>query len=139
MKELQQVSWISDMAFKTEVNGHQLILDATEKVGGKDQGPRPKPLMITSLLGCTAMDVISILQKMRVDVKAFRVYADSELTEEHPKHYDSIHLIFEFTGKNLPMDKLKKAVSLSEDRYCGVSYIYKQAIKMSSEIKVIEK
>jgi len=138
MKELQHVSWIGDMAFKTEVNGHQLILDAEEKVGGKDQGPRPKPLMITSLLGCTAMDVISILQKMRVDVKAFRVYADSELTEEHPKHYDKIHLIFEFTGKDLPMDKLKKAVSLSEERYCGVSYIYKQAIKMSSEIKVIE-
>lgn len=138
MKELQQVSWIGDMAFNTEVNGHELILDADEKVGGKDRGPRPKPLMITSLLGCTAMDVISILQKMRVDVKAFRVYADSELTEEHPKHYDSIHLIYEFTGKNLPMEKLKKAVNLSQDRYCGVSYIYKQVINMDYEIKVIE-
>jgi len=137
MKEVQYVSWVDEMAFETEVNGHKIILDADEKVGGKDRGPRPKPLMITSLLGCTAMDVISILRKMRVSVKSFRVYANSELTEEHPKHYASIHLIFEFTGKDLPMDKLKKAVSLSEERYCGVSYIYKQSIKMSSEIKVI--
>ncbi len=136
MKDFQTVTWLEDMAFEGEVNGHKLVLDAEERVGGKDRGPRPKPLMLTSLLGCTAMDVISILKKMRVDVKDFKVHADAELTEEHPKHYKKIHLIYEFTGKDLPMDKLEKAVNLSQDRYCGVSYVYKQVIEMTYEIKV---
>ena len=134
MKEKISVNWIEGMSFETEVNGHKLILDAVHEVGGKDKGPRPKPLMAVSLAGCTAMDVISILKKMRVDVKKFSVSVDSILTEEHPKHYEKMNVIYEFWGKDLPMEKLKKAVSLSEERYCGVSYIYKQVIKMSSEI-----
>jgi len=138
MKETQSVKWIDEMAFEGSVNGHKIILDAEERVGGLDRGPRPKPLMITSLLGCTAMDVISILKKMRVDVKSFSVHADTELTEEHPKHYKKIHLIYEFTGHNLPMEKLEKAVNLSQDRYCGVSFIYNKVIEMSHEIKVID-
>jgi len=136
MKDTQTVTWMEDLAFEGEVNGHKIVLDAEERVGGKDRGPRPKPLMLTSLLGCTGMDVISILKKMRVDVKDFKVHADAELTEEHPKHYKKIHLIYEFTGKDLPMDKLEKAVNLSQDRYCGVSYIYKQVIDLTYEIKV---
>ena len=136
MKDTQTVTWMEDLAFEGEVNGHKIILDAEAHVGGKDRGPRPKPLMLTSLLGCTGMDVISILKKMRVDVKDFKVHADAELTEEHPKHYKKIHLIYEFTGKDLPMDKLEKAVNLSQDRYCGVSYVYKQVIELTHEIKV---
>ena len=136
MKDFQTVTWMEDLAFEGEVNGHKIILDAEDHVGGKDRGPRPKPLMLTSLIGCTGMDVISILKKMRVDVKDFKVHAEAELTEEHPKHYKKIHLIYEFTGKDLPMDKLEKAVNLSQERYCGVSYIYKQVIELTHEIKV---
>jgi putative redox protein len=136
MKETQTVTWMEDLAFEGEVNGHKIILDAEDRVGGKDRGPRPKPLMLTSLIGCTGMDVISILQKMRVDVKDFKVHAHAELTEEHPKHYSKIHLVYEFTGKDLPMDKLEKAVNLSQDRYCGVSYLYKKILDLTFEIKV---
>jgi putative redox protein len=132
------VDWTEDMSFKSEVNGHEIIIDADETVGGKDRGPRPKPLMLLSLAGCTGMDVISILKKMRVEVEKFRVTSDANNTEEHPKHFDEIKVIYEFWGKNLPMDKLEKAVNLSEDRYCGVSHVYKQAIKMTSEIIVHE-
>ena len=138
MKEKLSVNWVDGMAFETEVNGHKFMIDAVPEVGGQDRGPRPKPLMAVSLIGCTAMDVISILKKMRVDVKKFSVSVDSILTEEHPKHYEKMHVIYEFWGKDLPMEKLKKAVSLSEERYCGVSYIYKQVIKISSEILVHE-
>lgn len=127
---------MEDLAFETEVNGHHLVLDAEAKVGGKDRGPRPKPLMMVSLAGCTGMDVISILKKMRVDVKKFDVRVESELTEEHPKHYIKAHLVYEFWGKDLPMDKLEKAVNLSQDRYCGVSYVYKKAMELTYEIQV---
>ena len=104
----------------------------------KDRGPRPKPFMLLSLGGCTGIDVISILKKMRVDVDEFNVRVEGELTEEHPKHFVKIHVVYEFTGKDLPMDKLKKAVELSEERYCGVSAVYKKVIEMTSEIKVIK-
>lgn len=84
------------------------------------------------------MDVISILKKMRVEVDNFRVLVSGDLTDEHPKHFYKMHVIYEFTGKDLPMDKLEKAVNLSEERYCGVSVSYKKVMELTSEIKVIE-
>ncbi|MCD6332122.1 MAG: OsmC family protein [Bacteroidales bacterium] len=136
-KETIDVAWNDKMSFKTVLNGHELIIDAEDQVGGEDRGPRPKPLMLVSLAGCTGMDVVSILQKMRVTFDDFHVKIESELTDEHPKYYNKIHVIYEFTGRDLPMDKIKKAVSLSEDRYCGVSAVYKKAIQLTSEIRVI--
>jgi putative redox protein len=138
MKDGIKVSWLEDLAFETELNGHKIILDAEENVGGKDRGPRPKPLMMVSLAGCTGMDVISILKKMRVDVKKFDVSVEAEVTEEHPKHYTKMHLVYEFWGKDLPMDKLEKAVVLSQDRYCGVSYSYRKVMELTYEIRVHE-
>jgi putative redox protein len=84
------------------------------------------------------MDVISILKKMRVEVEKFNVRVEGDLTEEHPKQFYKMHVVFEFTGKNLPIDKLRKAVKLSEDRYCGVSAVYKKIMGLTSEIKVFE-
>ncbi len=137
-KERINVEWIENMAFKTVVNGHEFVIDAVEKVGGEDRGPRPKPLMMASLAGCTGMDVISILKKMRVEPDYFNVVVEGELTEEHPKHFYKMHVIYEFKGENLPMEKLKKAISLSEDRYCGVSATYKQAMELTSEIRILD-
>ncbi|MFO7880512.1 MAG: OsmC family protein [Bacteroidales bacterium] len=134
------IDWTEDMSFKSEVNGHEIIIDAGEAVGGKDRGPRPKPLMLLALAGCTGMDVISILKKMRVELDDFRVSVDANNTEEHPKHYNDIKVIYEFRGKDLEKsrDKIEKAVNLSEERYCGVSHIYKQAVELSNEIIIHE-
>jgi putative redox protein len=136
MKEKINVSWNEKMNFTAEVNGHKIIIDADAAVGGEDKGPRPKPFMLVALGGCTGMDVISILQKMRVNVDNFNVKVEGNLTEEHPKHFNKMHIIYEFWGKNLPMDKLEKAVSLSEERYCGVSESYRKTMELSSEIIV---
>lgn len=136
--EIVTAKWLNNMAFEAETNGHKSILDAEPEVGGENRGPSPKPFMLVALGGCTAMDVISILKKMRVEVKKFNVYVEGDLTEEHPKQYRKIHVIYEFTGKNLPIDKLKKAVELSEDQYCGVSAVYKKVMELTSEIKIIE-
>ena len=137
-KEQVKISWKDKMAFSAEVNGHEIMLDAAEKVGGENRGPRPKPLMLVALAGCTGMDVVSILKKMRVEVEDFNVSVEGDLTEEHPKQFSKMHVIYEFKGKDLPMDKLEKAVSLSEERYCGVSATYRQAMEITSEIKVSE-
>ncbi len=137
-KEIVTAKWLNNMAFEAEANGHKIVLDAEPEVGGESRGSPPKPLMLAALGGCTAMDVISILQKMRVKVEKFNVHVEGELTEEHPKQFYKMHVVYEFTGKNLPMDKLKKAVELSEERYCGVTAVYKKVMELTSEIKVIE-
>lgn len=126
------------MAFETEINGHKLVIDAVPEVGGENRGPRPKPFMLAALGGCTGMDVISILNKMRVEVDSFNVKVEGDLTEEYPKHFYKMHVIYEFTGKDLPLEKLQKAVSLSEERYCGVSAVYKKALELTSEIIIKE-
>lgn len=131
-----KISWRDGMTFDAEMNGHKLIIDADEQVGGRDLGPRPKPFMLMALAGCTGMDVVSILKKMRVELTNFDVSVDGELTDEHPKHYKSMKVVYEFWGKDLPMAKLEKAISLSEDRYCGVSATYKKTMELSSEIIV---
>jgi len=136
MKNSISLKWIDELAFETELNGHKLVVDAEENVGGKDRGPRPKPLLLVSLGGCTAMDAISILKKMRVQVRDFSVEVEGTLTEEHPKHYTDIHIVYKFWGKDLPMDKLEKAVNLSQERYCGVSYSLKKALRLTFEIVV---
>jgi putative redox protein len=136
MKDSINVSWMGDMCFAAEVNGHRLIMDARADMGGSDRGPRPKPLMMVSLAGCTGMDVASLLKKMKINVESFTLKVEGELTENHPKHFISMHVIYEFTGKDLPMDKLKRAVELSQETYCGVSAAYKKAMKISYEIKV---
>jgi putative redox protein len=135
-KESINIDWLGNMAFTAQVNGHEIILDATDAVGGENRGPRPKPLMMVALAGCTGMDVVSILKKMRVEVEGFSVRVEGDLTEEHPKHFTAMHIIYEFTGKDLPMEKLQKAVSLSEERYCGVSVTYRKAMNITTEIRV---
>ncbi len=138
MKNKVDVTWTQEMSFDAHVNGHTITIDADEKVGGKDRGPRPKPLTLVSLAGCTGMDVISILTKMRVKPDSFRVEVEGELTEEHPKYYHHIKVYFIFKGKDLPMDKLKKAVNLSETRYCGVTAMLEKVAKMETEIIIEE-
>ena len=124
------------MAFEAEIDGFKIVLDADEAVGGENRGPRPKGLTLVSLAGCTGMDVISILKKMRVVPKYFNVEVEGELTDEHPKYYHHIHLRYIFRGENLPMAKLEKAVILSQDRYCGVSAMLLKSSKLTHEIIV---
>lgn len=136
MKTSIDMNWIGGMAFETEMNGHKIIVDADDKVGGQNKGPRPKGLMMVALAGCTGMDVVSILKKMRVELTHFNVRVESNLTEEHPKHYNEMKLIYEFSGENLDEEKLKKAIDLSMERYCGVSAVYRQVMAMSYEIVI---
>lgn len=132
------ISWLENMAFEAKVNGHKIMLDASDAVGGENRGPRPKPLMMVALAGCTGMDVISILKKMRVEVEAFNVVVEGDITEEHPKQFSQMRVVYEFKGTDLPMDKLEKAVNLSEERYCGVSAMLKKAIGITTQIRLIE-
>ncbi len=137
MKHTVDTSWKGNMLFDANVSGHHVMMDALPLVGGGDQGARPKELMLAALAGCSGMDVVSILKKMRVEFTAFNIRVEADVTDEHPKHYTRMHIIYEFTGNNLQIDQLKKAVELSQDRYCGVSFVYKKAMEVTYEIKII--
>ncbi|MFP4178649.1 MAG: OsmC family protein [Spirochaetaceae bacterium] len=131
-------TWKEGMAFDAQVENHTIRLDAAEAVGGKDQGPTPKPLLLVSLAGCTGMDVISILKKMKQPYTYFDIKVEGELTDEHPKQYHSIKLIYEFKKEDgLDEEKVKKAVDLSQERYCGVSALLKKGSDLSYEIRYI--
>lgn len=134
MKQSISLDWLNNMAFETELNGHKIYLDADEPTGGNNLGPRPKALMMVSLAGCTGMDVVSILKKMRVDYDGLNIRVEGDLSEEHPKKYLGMKVIFTFKGKNLPLDKIQKAVDLSKERYCGVSANYSVAFPVAHEI-----
>ena len=136
MKHNVNTSWVGKMKFDSEVSGHHIILDAAEEVGGENAGPRPKELMLSALAGCTGMDVVSILKKMKVELDAFDIKIEADLTEEHPKVYSKMHIIYQFKGKDLDLEKLQKAIRLSQENYCGVSAMYRKAMELSYEIIV---
>jgi putative redox protein len=138
MSQHATVTWQSNMAFEASVNGHQIIMDTDVSGGGQDQGPRPKILLLAGLGGCTGMDVVSILAKMKIVPEKFWMEISAEMTDEHPKVYNQITLVYYFKGKDLPMDKLEKAVYLSKEKYCGVSAMLSKTAEMIIEIKIVD-
>jgi putative redox protein len=128
------VTWGKNMKFIADVDGHQVILDAGESVGGKNEGPRPKSLMMVALAGCTGMDVISILNKMKVVVTFFNVRVEGETKEDHPKKFTKMNIIYEISGPEVEFEKVKKAVELSVEKYCGVNANYRDSMEMNYQI-----
>jgi putative redox protein len=127
-----------NMAFEMNLDGHNFITDASEEIGGNNLGPRPKQLLLAGLIGCTGIDIMSILKKMKVQLDDLNIEVEAESTEEHPKVYKNIHLTFKFKGQNLPIENIKKAVSLSQEKYCGVSAMLKKAAPVTYDIVIEE-
>lgn len=126
----------SGMAFNIEIAGHNITVDASQSFGGKNLGPPPKQLMLAALAGCTGMDVVSLLSKMRVEYRSFILTVEGELNSEHPKKYNKMHITYTLTGRNIPREKVEKAVSLSLDKYCGVAAVYKAALDLTYSIEI---
>ena len=121
------------MSFTASINGHKVAMDSHDD-GGHDTGPSPKRLMLASLAGCTGMDVVSILQKMKVVFSDFSIDIDAALTEEHPKIYNHVKLFYKIKLAEKDQSKMEKAVNLSQDKYCGVSAMFRAFSKLETEI-----
>lgn len=134
MKLEAKIDWQQGLAFQAHLDGFDFVIDGTPEAGGKNLGPRPKGLTLVSLLGCTGMDVISILGKMKVKVEKFGVTAEAQLAEEHPKKFLAIKVIYDFSGPGLAPESLRKAIALSEDKYCGVRATLTPTVTISHEI-----
>lgn len=94
--------------------------------------------MMVALAGCTGMDLVSLMNKMRVKYDSLNIIVEGDITEEHPKHFTKMKVIYEISGKEVDLKKVEKAVTMSKDKYCGVSYSYKKAMEMEYEIKILD-
>lgn len=133
-----EVSWKGQMLFESKAAEGSVLIDAAEDVGGQGKGLRPKAMMLSSLAGCTAMDVVSLLKKMRAEVADFKVDVEANLTDEHPKYYDKVKVTYRFYGSEFKKDKIEKAVNLSIDRYCGVIEMFRKFSEVTTEIIYID-
>lgn len=133
------VKWVEGMAFDATTDSqHTIRLDAAAETGGQDQGPRPLEMLLVSLGGCTGMDVISILKKMRQDVTGYEVNLDGERATEHPKVFTSIVVEHVVRGRNLSEDAVRKAVELSAQKYCSVGAMLGKSAKLEHTYRIVE-
>ena len=117
--------------------GNRMILDAGAGVGGQNRGPRPLQLLLMGLAGCTAMDVISILQKKREPLQDFQVIVTAEQADSHPHVYTKIHIEYVATG-DVNENSLQRAIGLSETTYCSAQAMLKKAAEITSSYRIIQ-
>lgn len=131
--------WNHDLVFEGHLQGKTVLIDGAGGEGDMVVGPSPKRLLLLSVAGCTAMDVISILNKARVKVDDFTVRVVADVGDEHPRVYTHIKIIYEFGGVNLETsrEKIINAINLSQEKYCGVSAMLRKAAPIKWELKLL--
>ena len=122
------------MAFASHIKEHSLVTDAGVDDGGNNLGPGPKRLMLASLAGCTGIDVVGILDKMKVVFSDLSIDTEATLSESHPRTYVHVKVIYKIKLAEEDRAKMERAVHLSEDKYCGVMAMFKTFAKMETEI-----
>ncbi|OQA42144.1 MAG: hypothetical protein BWY52_02315 [Chloroflexi bacterium ADurb.Bin325] len=129
-------TWVEDMMFVAQGDsGHAIVMDASESAGGHDLGSRPMEVLLMGLIGCTAMDVISILKKKRQPVEGLKVFASGDRNSENPMYFTHIHLEYVAYGR-VDAQALARAVELSETKYCGASATLKGVAKITTSSRV---
>ena len=127
--------WQGDLIFESDnPRWPSIMMDASEEFGWTGKGMAPKAMMLSSLAGCSGLDVISTLDKMKEEIDDFKIEVSGELTTEHPKYYHSVRVDYHFYGSNLNKNKCKRAVNLSVDKYCGVMEMFRQFAKVETNI-----
>ena len=127
-------SFNKNMSFTADINGHEVIMDTTADDGGDNSGPSPKKMMLASLAGCTGIDIVSILNKMKVMYSDFSIGVHAVLTNVHPKIYNYVKITYKIKLAEEDKPKMIKAVNLSTETYCGVFAMFKTFAKMDTEI-----
>jgi putative redox protein len=124
-------SYEEGMNFTAYINTHPIKMDGDSKGNG---GASPKRLMLASLAGCTGVDIVSILNKMKVGFSDFSIDTEATLTEEHPKTYNWVKISYKIKLAVVDYPKMQRAISLSQDKYCGVSAMFKAFAKLETEV-----
>ena len=130
-------NWVDALAFDASSDGHTVRMDTTLEGGSMDSGMSPKKMVLAGLCGCSGMDVVDILKKMKVDFKKVEVSAQAEQTDEHPKTFKYINLVYRADIAAEDLHQLQRAVSLSMDKYCGVSAMLAKHCPINHTIELI--
>lgn len=135
-----QISWKGKFGFegKTE-SGHSVFMDVKPESGGENKGPSPMELVTVALGGCTGMDVVLILKKMKVDLESMTINIDFQRAPDHPKVFTKINLEYNFTGRNIKEEDVKRAIELSQGKYCSVSAMLKKTAEITYKWNIINK
>jgi len=119
-------------------SGHAVVMDGAPEHGGRNLGVRPMEMLLLGLGGCTAFDVVKILNKSRQDIVDCEVLIDSERADEVPKVFTRIHIHFVVSGNNLDAAKVEKAVNLSADKYCSASEMLARTANITHDFEIVE-
>ncbi|SFR64364.1 OsmC family protein [Thiomicrospira sp. ALE5] len=139
MNKIATVKWVDGMSFVGETaSGHAVVMDGPPDIGGKNLGPRPMEMVLLGLGGCTAVDVMMILQKGGQAVRDCRIEVSAERAETIPKVYTKIHLHYVVTGSGLQDKKVARAVNLSAEKYCSVSKMLEQAAELTHDFELVD-
>lgn len=122
---------------KTDSN-HWLTLDGPENFGGSNAGIRPKELLLVALAGCTASDVVTILEKKKINLRDFEINITAQQQEEHPQVYTKINLEYVFYGSNIPVEAVERAIELSQTKYCSVTAMLQKAVEITHTYKILD-
>ena len=135
VKNIVTTKWTQKSQFNSDnPSGHHLTMFDKSQDNGDVVGFAPKALMLSSLAGCSGLDVVSLLEKMRAEVAQFHIEVTAELTDEHPKFYNKVKVDYHFTDAELQPDKIQKAVNLSVTKYCGVMEMFRKFADVETEI-----
>ena len=133
-----RVKWVEDRTFLGESgSGHTVVMDGAPDAGGRDLGVRPMEMLLLGLGGCTAYDVIDILQKGREPVADLAIEISGDRSDEIPKVYKKIRVKYVVTGKGLNRDKVERAVKLSAEKYCSATIMLGATAEITHDIEIV--
>ena len=139
MSTTAKISWVDGALFVAEGgSGHTITMDGAPDVGGRNLASRPMEVMLMGLGGCTAIDVVSMLKKQRQDIEGIDVSLVAERADDHPKVYTSVKLVYTVRGRNLNRAVIERAVSLSDEKYCSATAMFKKTAQVTHEIVVVD-
>ena len=126
-----RVRWLDGRAFVGESgSGHAVVMDGAPESGGRNIGVRPMEMLLLGLGGCTAFDVVMILEKSREKVTGLDIELDAERAPEDPKVFTKVRLIYKLRGRNLKPATVERAINLSAEKYCSASIMFGKTAKI---------
>ncbi len=133
-----RIKWLKRRAFQAETgSGHTLMMDGPPEHGGQNIAARPMEMVLVGLGGCSAFDVVEILEKSRQKVKDCQIEIDAERADEVPAVFTKIHMHFMIAGEKLNEKHVKRAVELSVDKYCSVAKMMRPNVVITFDYKLL--
>jgi putative redox protein len=139
MPNTAKITWVDGALFVAESgSGHTFTMDGAESDGGRDLAVRPMEVLLMGMGGCTAIDVVSMLKKQRQNITGVEISISGERATDFPKVYVDVKLTYTVRGKNLNRALVERAVTLSDEKYCSATAMFKKTAKVSHELVLIE-